>query len=222
MVSRLDKTIDMGKFRDLSGERFGRLLVLQRDGCNKHGQIKWYCECDCGTRVHALGFCLTRGDTQSCGCLHRENTAKINLRHGMTKTPIYAIWRSMMDRCYLPTSRAYNRYGGRGINVCEDWQTFEGFYAAMGNRPEGMSLERKDVNGDYSPENVVWADAKTQANNKRNNVVLEHNGKKQTMQQWCDELGLKIGTVWARLNVYGYSVEKALTPAWRARNVCSV
>lgn len=92
----------------------------------------------------------------------------------------------------------------------------------MGNRPEGMSLERKDVNGDYSPENVVWADAKTQANNKRNNVILEHNGKKQTMQQWCDELGLKIGTVWARLNVYGYSVEKALTPAWRARNVCSV
>lgn len=89
----------------------------------------------------------------------------------------------------------------------------------MGDKPAGKSLERLDVNGDYCPENVVWADAKTQANNRRSNVVLEHNGKKQTMQQWCDELDLKIGTVWARLNIYGYSVEKALTPGWRARHV---
>lgn len=210
----------MGRFRDLTGERFGRLLVLQRDGCNKHGQVKWYCECECGTRKHILGICLSRGETQSCGCLHRELVAQINLRHGMTKTPIYAIWHSMMQRCYDKNSQAFNRYGGRGINVCDKWQTFEGFYEDMGNKPDNLSMERKDVNGDYSPENVVWADAKTQANNRRSNVMLEHNGKRQTMQQWCDELGLKIGTVWARINVYGYSVEKSLTPGWRAKNAC--
>lgn len=138
--------------------------------------------------------------------------------HGKSETPIYAIWRSMMQRCYDKNSHAYDRYGGRGIAVCVEWQTFEGFYESMGEKPKGMSLERKDVNGNYSPKNVVWANAKAQSNNRRSNIVLEHNGKKQTMQQWCDELGLKIGTVWARINVYGYSVEKALTPGWRARH----
>lgn len=80
----------------------------------------------------------------------------------------------------------------------------------MGDKPAGKSLERLDVNGDYCPENVVWADAKTQANNRRSNVVLEHNGKKQTMQQWCDELDLRVGTVWARIN-RGWSTDRALT-----------
>lgn len=209
----------MGMFRDLTGERFDRLLVLQRDGCNKHGQVKWWCKCDCGVQKHVLGMCLSRGETRSCGCLHKESTAQINLKHGMTRTPIYAIWRSMMNRCHLPSNHAFGRYGGRGINVCQRWQDFEQFYADMGAAPEGMSLDRVNNDGDYSPENVVWATAKQQANNRRSNVVLEHSGKKQTMQQWCDELGLKIGTVWARLNVYGYSVEKSLTPGWRARHV---
>lgn len=138
--------------------------------------------------------------------------------HGMSRTPIYAIWRSMMQRCYDKNSHAYDRYGGRGINVCNKWRSFEGFYEDMGDKPDGMSLERKDVDADYTPQNVVWASAKTQANNRRSNIILEHHGRKQTMQQWCDELGLRIGTVWARINVYGYSVEKALTPGWRARH----
>ena len=210
----------MGRFRDLSGERFGRLLVIQRNGYNKHHQLYWLCECDCGTTKNVLGMCLSRGETQSCGCLHKEVTAKINLRHGMTRTPIYKIWHSMMQRCYDKNSHSYHRYGGRGINVCEKWHTFEGFYQDMSDKPNGMSMERLDNNGDYCPENVVWADYKTQANNRRSNVLLEHKGKKQTMQQWCDELGLKIGTVWARINNYGYSVEKALTPGWRAKNAC--
>ncbi len=208
----------MGRFRDLSGERFGRLLVLQKNGYNKHHQLYWLCECDCGNRKNVLGCVLSRGDTNSCGCLAKESIAKVNYRHGMTKTPIYGLWHSMIQRCYDKNCNVYYRYGGRGINVCNKWQTFEGFYEDMGDKPKGKSLERLDNDGDYCPENVVWADAKAQANNRRSNVILEHNGKKQTMQQWCDELDLKIGTVWARLNVYGYSVAKALTPGWRARN----
>ena len=124
----------------------------------------------------------------------------------------------MMDRCYLPTSHAYGHYGGRGIYVCDRWHDFENFYADMGDKPIGMSLDRSDNNGPYSPENVRWANSKDQANNKRSNVVLEYLGRQQTMQQWCDELGLKISTVWARLNLYGYSVDKALTAGWRAKN----
>jgi len=200
----------MGRFRDLTGERFGRLLVLQRDGCNKHGQVKWWCRCDCGTEKHVLGMCLSRGETQSCGCLHKEKTSEASKIHGMTQTQIYGLWRGMIQRCTDINHPRYSDYGGRGINVCPAWQTFEGFYAAMGDRPTGMSLERKDVNGDYCPDNVVWASAKAQANNRRSNVVLEHAGKRQTMQQWCDELELKIGTVWARIN-RGWAASRALT-----------
>lgn len=210
----------MGKYRDLTGERFGRLLVLQRDGCNKHGQVKWWCECDCGTQKHILGMCLSRGETQSCGCLHKETTAKINAKHGMTKTSIYGLWHGMIQRCNDIKHPRYVSYGGRGITVCPEWCDFENFYRDMGDKPKGMSLERIDNDGDYCKKNVVWATAKQQSNNRRSNIVLEYNGKKQTMQQWCDELGLKIGTVWARLNVYGYSVDKALTKGWRATNVC--
>jgi hypothetical protein len=137
----------------------------------------------------------------------------------MSGTPIYSVWNMMNQRCYDKSNHAYHRYGGRGVTVCERWRTFENFYADMGDKPAGKSLERINNDGNYEPGNVVWADAKAQANNRRSNVVLEHAGKKQTMQQWCDELGLKIGTVWARLNLYGYSVEKALTPSWRARHV---
>jgi hypothetical protein len=210
----------MGKFRDLTGERFGRLLIHNKDGYNKHHQLYWLCECDCGKFKKVLGSLLRNGMTQSCGCLAKESIAKVNFKHGMAKTPIFNIWWAMMQRCNDKNSQAYNRYGGRGINICESWQSFEGFYADMGERPEGMSLERVDNNGDYCKENVIWANAKTQANNKRSNVILEHNGKKQTMQQWCDELGLKIATVWARLNIYGYSVDKALTKEWRATHGC--
>lgn len=123
----------------------------------------------------------------------------------------------MIQRCYDKNSHAYSRYGGRGINVCNKWQTFEGFYEDMGDKPKGKSLERLDNDGDYCPENVVWADIKQQNNNRRTNVILEHNGKKQTMQQWCDELDLKIGTVWARIN-RGWDVARALTQ--EVRHAC--
>lgn len=206
----------MGRYIDLTGETFGRLRVLGREGINKHGQLTWACECECGNRKVTLGMLLRNGQVQSCGCLQKEITASINKTHGKAATPIYYIWRSMMDRCHAPKSHAYSRYGGRGINVCERWQSFEDFYADMGDRPEGKSLERIDNNGDYSPENVVWADAKAQANNRRSNVILEHNGEKKTMQQWADQLGVKIQTIWARID-RGWTVDRALTQ--EVRNV---
>lgn len=206
----------MGRYIDLTDETFGRLRVLGREGINKHGQLTWACECECGNRKVTLGMLLRKGQVQSCGCLQKEITASINKTHGKAATPIYYIWRSMMDRCHAPKSNAYSRYGGRGINVCERWQSFEDFYADMGDRPEGKSLERIDNNGDYSPENVVWADAKAQANNRRSNVILEHNGEKKTMQQWADQLGVKIQTIWARID-RGWTVDRALTQ--EVRNV---
>lgn len=207
----------MGKPIDMTGHRYGRLSVIEMAGRNKHNQRMWRCICDCGNTAEIIGFLLRQGQTQSCGCLQRETIGSVKKSHGKSKSQIWSIHRSMMDRCYLPTSHAYHRYGGRGIVVCERWHDFENFYADMGDKPKGMSLERMNNDKPYSPENVRWASAKDQANNRRSNVVLEYCGKKQTMQQWCDELGLKIATVWARLNRYGYSVEKALTPGWRAK-----
>jgi hypothetical protein len=208
----------MGKPIDMTGQKHGRLTVIEMAGHNKHNQRLWRCVCDCGKDAEVLGFLLRQGQTQSCGCLHREVIASVSKTHGKSKSKIWSIHRSMMDRCYLPTSHAYGHYGGRGIYVCDRWHDFENFYADMGDKPVGMSLDRSDNNGPYSPENVRWANSKDQANNKRSNVVLEYLGRQQTMQQWCDELGLKISTVWARLNLYGYSVDKALTAGWRAKN----
>jgi len=200
----------MGKPIDMTGQRYGRLSVIEMAGHNKHRQRLWRCVCDCGETTEVLGFLLRQEQTQSCGCLQREAIGNVNKKHGKSKSQIWSIHRSMMDRCYLRTSSAFKNYGGRGIAVCKRWHDFENFYADMGDKPKGMTLERVDNDGSYTPDNVRWASYKDQANNRRCNVVLEFQGRKQTMQQWSDEMGLKIQTVWARLN-RGWSVDRALT-----------
>lgn len=202
----------MGQFVNLSGEVFCRLTVHKVVGRNRHNQLIWSCTCECGNECNALGFIMRRGEKQSCGCLQKEAAANINKKHGKTRTKIYAIWRAMTQRCYDPNSHAYNRYGGRGIKICDKWKSFEGFYEDMGDKPEGLSLERIDNNGNYEPANVVWATHKAQSNNRRSNVVLEFQGRKQTMQQWADESGLKIQTIWARLH-RGWTIERAISEA---------
>jgi hypothetical protein len=196
---------------DMVGQKYGRLTVIEMAGHNKHKQRQWRCVCDCGTSVEKSGSDIRSGNTLSCGCLHKELLSAASKTHGMSKMPIWSIHRAMMDRCYLTTSHAYNCYGGRGITVCERWQTFENFFADMGNKPTGMSLEREDNNGGYNPENVQWATAKDQANNRRSSRWIEFRGETKTLAQWCEVLGLKVGTVWARLSRDGYSVEEAFT-----------
>ena len=201
----------MGKPIDMAGHKYGRLTVIEMAGHNAHKQRQWRCLCDCGTSVERTGSDIRRGSTLSCGCLHKDLASAASKTHGMSKTPIWSIHRAMMDRCYLPTSHAYSRYGGRGITVCTRWHDFENFFADMGHKPTGMSLERADNNAEYSPSNVQWATAKDQANNRRSSRWIEFRGETKTLAQWCDELGLKVGTVWARLNRDGFTVEAAFT-----------
>ena len=120
----------------------------------------------------------------------------------------------MMDRCHLPTSHAFSRYGGRGITVCERWHDFENFYADMGDKPEGMSLERTDNDGPYSPENVRWASNKEQANNRRSSRWIEFRGERKTLAQWADQFGIHLGTLWSRLKL-GIPMEEAVIPGDR-------
>lgn len=186
---------------DLTGRRFGRLTVIGR-APNKGERTMWICKCDCGN-IKTIGRAnLVKGTTQSCGCLHKEAVRAINKKkHGGTGSPTYIRWRSMKSRCYNPNDIGYANYGGRGIRVCERWlNSYEAFVADMGVVPSReYTLDRIDVNGDYCPENCKWATMKEQSNNKRNNRLLTHNNRTQTISQWCDELGFSRNLAQKRL-----------------------
>lgn len=203
------------QFVDLTGFKYGKLKVLGFAGSGKRGHKYWFCLCDCGNSVR-VGRCdLTSGHTASCGCLQVEKTRKRCTKHGHSKrgkkSLIYGIWLSMLNRCRNPKYHQYKDYGGRGIQVCERWkESFENFLADMGERPQGKTLERNEVNGNYEPSNCRWATTIEQGNNKRNNVFLTYNGETKTISQWNRYFGFGKNIVSGRLRL-GWSVEKALT-----------
>lgn len=195
---------------DIVGKRFGRLTVLRRldEYSSKHRLFESLC--DCGTLTKSNSQQLREGRKKSCGCLKAETAGTRSLEHGMSKTPIHNIWCSMVQRCTDVKHKYYSSYGGRGINVSEDWLDFKKFYADMGDKPEGLSIDRIDNNLGYSKENCRWATRKEQANNRRSSKTLEFNGETKTYAQWEDALNLRRGQVWERLD-RGWSVERTLT-----------
>lgn len=136
--------------------------------------------------------------------------AKYNRKHGMYKSPIYKVWATMRNRCSRPNIPEYRNYGARGIKVCRRWQKFENFYADMGPRPPGATIERIDNDGPYSPKNCRWATRREQAQNKRNNRWLTLGKRTQTMKEWADEIGVNPAAILYRINA-GWSNEAILT-----------
>ena len=207
--------------QNLTGRSFGRLKVTGVLGTFK-GRVYYECICECGRIYDALGKSLLEKNTTSCGCL-RESLSrdrltghKFNLTHGATGSPTYEVWKSMHQRCTNPKHIGYPNYGGRGIGVCERWRSFENFLEDMGERPSQHSIDRKDVNGDYSPDNCRWATQREQSLNKRSNRIIEFRGKKQTLLEWSEELGLAVWVIRNRL-LRGWSVERAFTQKVNSR-----
>lgn len=179
------------------------------------------CECQCEkkTRKVIKSYYLTSGQTKSCGCLRIEATKRSNTKHGCSKTSLYRIWEAMKRRVLNPNNIGYQDYGGRGIKICDEWLIYENFknWAIKNGYEEGLSIERKNVNGDYCPENCCWIPRFDQGKNKRNTKWLEFKNERKTAKEWAKELGINYHTLMRRLNSYHWTVEKALTTPVKRR-----
>lgn len=195
----------MGKFQDLSGNKYGKLTVIkainekQKPGCHK----KWLCKCECGNTTIVSADHLKKGDTKSCGCYF----------HGLSKTRLYNIWGHMKSRCYDPADQNYKYYGKRGITICDEWKyNFSEFYkwAVNNGYSEKLTIDRIDNNARYSPSNCRWTTKKIQANNTRWNHKVNYNGEEHNIAEWAIITGIKANTIIYRLR-RGWSIERALT-----------
>lgn len=200
----------------LDGQKFGMLYVLRE--CGKSGtHVLWECQCDCGKVLAVRGDYLKSGHSRSCGCYH-PNSRKIQ-SVAISETQIYHILEHMKYRCYDVNCYNYKDYGGRGIRVCDEWlaDSSEFYRWAINNGyQKGLTIDRKDNNGLYSPDNCHWVTRKQQANNRRSSKLMEFNGKIQTVAQWAEELKIDQHTLGCRIR-RGWSIEKALTQPLRKR-----
>jgi hypothetical protein len=182
----------MPRFSDLTGRRFGRLVVVGLAERTRRHKIRYLCKCDCGELKSIDANGLRAGNNLSCGCLRTEN----RIRHGMHQHPLYNIWKGMRRRCTVDTDRAWDNYGGRGITVCPQWNEEDGinqFIKDMGERPLGYTLERIDNDGPYSPENCEWVTMSKQKQNTRRSRYIEHDGLRLTLSEWARRLGVSKG-----------------------------
>jgi hypothetical protein len=201
----LNKEQARSRYKDLTGLRFGGLVVIEKVSSVPDGsKVKWLCKCDCGKLSEPNGADLVSGKTRSCGCkqgLHVSNEAIIT--HGMSLSTEFRIWTGMKTRCYNPKVSEYKDYGGREIAVCEEWlgvKGFETFYNDMGKRPTNKhSIERIDNDGNYCPENCRWATMKEQGNNRRSTIRVEVEGKTMSLLAACKLLYISYHSAYRRI-----------------------
>lgn len=205
---------------EMIGNKYGKLTVISTVKQDQKTYLK--CKCDCGNVIVRPTYLIATNQIKSCGCLKAEAIKKYNssgmrskgcYKDGRSLHPLYGTWFQMISRCENPNQNHYDRYGGRGIKVCDEWHDFWQFVKwsdSVGGRPKGYTLDRIDNNGNYEPNNCRWADWRTQTTNKSSNVFIEFEGQTKTVTEWAEFLNFHPHTLQERLKK-GWSVERALT-----------
>lgn len=207
----------MPLFRDLTNQRFDRLLALSRHPAPST-RVKWLCACSCGKSVVVDSSKLCNGHTRSCGCLQIERASEASLKHGHScypnqgrSTKEYNTWVMMLRRCNSLDDKNFHHYGGKNITVCSRWRDFQNFLADMGLAPsKAHSIDRIDSDGNYCPENCRWATSKTQVRNRGITKMLTLNDKTLSMGEWAELYSIPYKRLHARIK-RGWSVEKSIT-----------
>lgn len=188
----------MGKFKDHTGKRYSRLSVVRRVKVDGARNAMWECRCDCGNITVVAGANLGRFTT-SCGCAAIESAKALlagntyKRTHLMSRSPEYQSWSKMIQRCENPNNPKYRLYGARGIKVCDRWRTsFEAFFEDMGPKPPRQTIDRIDNDGNYQPDNCRWGTNKTQGRNRRQNRIIEIDGQRMCLIEWCEKLGVPL------------------------------
>nr|WP_321985302.1 hypothetical protein [uncultured Lichenicoccus sp.] len=199
----------------LVAQTFGILTVRERVENDSSGSRRWRCECACGGTTIARTRDLRSGNTTSCGCAGSRTTIGArSLKHGASRSRDYVIWCNMKARCTDPEHPGWQDYGGRGISVCAQWaDSFQTFTDDMGPCPPGMSIDRRDNDGNYTPQNCRWATTIQQANNKRSSRHITAGGMTLTLAQWSERVGLTPAALHRRLRLW--PLEQALNMSER-------
>ncbi len=197
---------------NLTGKRFGKLLVLEYDHSNKG--VYWLCSCDCGNTTVVSTKNLNYGSTRSCGCGSKEqaliNCSKSRYKHGMSNTRIYGCWKNMKSRCYSANNKRYKNYGGRNISVCDKWvHNFDEFYkwALLNGYNDTLTIERIDVNGNYSPQNCKWIPFYEQQLNTTRSRYVTYKEQTHTLAEWARIFDMPPHIVCGRLTK-GWTMEE--------------
>lgn len=214
----------MPKFIDMAGQKIASLTFIERMPEKRHNIIQWRCLCDCGNEWVGAAQPVKAGVVISCGCVGESRrlagAIKANTRHSMHGTSEYRIYRMMLARCLNERHPPFADYGGRGITVCDRWlgkDGFANFYADMGPRPSTeLTLDRIDNDGPYDPANCRWATKTEQQRNKRNSVVVEFRGRKQTLIEWANEMGVSYAVL-AHRRQRNWPIDRMLTQPARNR-----
>lgn len=207
------------RIKDLTGKQFGKLKVLGYAGLDKHFKSTWWCQCSCENKTIKIivGTELSKRNTQSCGCLIIEKNKARQIDNGLRSPDnrVYRIYRGMKDRCYNENGKDYSHYGGRGITICEEWlNDFSEFYkwAAHAGYKDNLTIDRIEVDKNYSPDNCRWTTTAVQNKNKTTSIKVIYNNQEWILKDLVDMLGLtdSYDTIKQRIVIHNWDVEKAI------------